>query len=376
MLLAVSYIGKAQTRSSILPDGSYAYDFQVFFPVDQKNLSADYLSNARTLEVLDSVLTVNGTFAVDSVKMVAQSSPEGSYQINISLARERAESMRQYLSAKYPSMEGIITTEASVAPWPKTREELARLRYAAFRLVFTYDITIPQLPLDVEIDESLYPRITVADEPFTFEDTPIVVSIPDYRAKKAKYVKAPVTIAALKTNLLYDAVTALNAEIEIPIGSRLSLMVEDVFPWWEWGNKYCLEMWEMGAEARYWFSAWDPMGADKFKGFFAGAYGMSARYDFQWDTALNYQGKYWSAGLSGGWCTPIGKNKKARLELSIAAGYLYADWQHYQPTDSYNKLIRDKLNAGYVTYWGPTKAKVSLIIPLNVNVRRKEVRND
>lgn len=40
---------------------------------------------------------------------------------------------------------------------------------------------------------------------------------------------------AVKTNLLYDAVTALNAEVEFPVGKNFSVMVEDVFPWWNWG---------------------------------------------------------------------------------------------------------------------------------------------
>ena len=59
------------------------------------------------------------------------------------------------------------------------------------------------------------------------------------------------TIIALKTNLLYDLITALNFEIEIPIGNKFSIAVEDVFPWWSWGphdRKYCFQMWEMGIE--------------------------------------------------------------------------------------------------------------------------------
>ena len=40
---------------------------------------------------------------------------------------------------------------------------------------------------------------------------------------------------ALKTNLLLDAVTAVNAEIEFPIGKHFSILVEDIFPWWSWG---------------------------------------------------------------------------------------------------------------------------------------------
>ena len=92
------------------------------------------------------------------------------------------------------------------------------------------------------------------------------------------------TIIALKTNLLYDLITALNFEIEIPIGNKFSIAVEDVFPWWSWGphdRKYCFQMWEMGIEPRWWFRRTDER--EVLTGQFFGVYGMSAKYDFQWN---------------------------------------------------------------------------------------------
>ena len=183
------------------------------------------------------------------------------------------------------------------------------------------------------------------------------------------------SIFAVKTNLLYDAVTALNVELEVPVGHRLSLVVEDVFPWWDWKNKYCFQMWEMGAEGRFWFKPWNSRGTEKLRGWFVGLYGMSARFDFQWDRSVNYQGRYWSAGVTGGWCTAIGKKKRINLELSLGLGYAQAPWQGYLPTDTYDKLIRDKYKVGTLEYWGPTKAKVSLVIPINVK-QKKEVRHE
>ena len=179
------------------------------------------------------------------------------------------------------------------------------------------------------------------------------------------------TIAALKTNLLYDALTVLNFEVEVPFAHRFSLMVEDVFPWWEYGNKYCLQMWEIGAELRYWFKSWNP-GTEKMRGFFVGPYGMSSKYDFQYDRDVNYQGEYWSVGLSGGYAMPIGRRKRVNLEFSLAFGYLQTTPRHYQPTDEYDKLIRDKNPIGTMHNLWPTKAKVSLVVPINLT--KKEVR--
>ena len=71
---------------------------------------------------------------------------------------------------------------------------------------------------------------------------------------------------------------------------------------------------------------------------------------------------------------PIGRKKNINLEFSVSAGYLQTDYRHYLPTDDYAKLIRDPYNVGTVSYFGPTKAKVSLIIPLNFG--KKEVSHD
>lgn len=363
-----------QTRSFPLSDGIWAYDFQVFFPVNVSTLEKDYMENAKTFALLDSVLAVHGTAAVDSVKLVAKSSPEGNFDRNITLARERAESMRAYLVEAHPSLEGRIITEASVAPWPVGNKGISRLRYAAFRLVFPYDASIPVLPLDFTIDESCYLPIVVEDEPFTFSEEPIYVKIPVVSAPVQPASKIPVTIAALKTNLLYDALTVYNVELEFPIADRFSVAVENVFPWWEYSFFWCLQMWEMGIEARYWFSSWEPRSDDKLRGFFAGAYGMSSKYDFQWMSDIDYQGEYWSAGLTGGYSLPVGKH--CRMEFSLGLGYLHSDWRHYFPTDTHDKLIRDKQNTGNISYWGPTKAKVSLVVPINIKVAKKEVRND
>lgn len=183
------------------------------------------------------------------------------------------------------------------------------------------------------------------------------------------------TILAVKTNLLFDAVTALNVEVEVPVGRRFSIMAEDVFPWWAIGNKYCFQLWEMGLEGRFWFKAWDPAETGKLRGFFAGVYGMSGKYDFQWDRSINYQGEFWSAGVTGGWCLPIGKRKGMNLEFSISLGYMRSPWRHYMPSDDYDRLMRDKNRFGTLDYFGPTKAKISLVVPINVR-NKKEVRHD
>jgi len=86
-------------------------------------------------------------------------------------------------------------------------------------------------------------------------------------------------------------------------------------------------------------------------------------------------GEFVNNGLVGGYVIPLGRKKWGNLEFSLAAGILRTDYRHYLPTESYDKLIRDRYNVGKATYFGPTKAKVSLVIPINIPNRlaRKEV---
>lgn len=346
------------------------YDFRIYFPVDDSRFNPEYLENTRTLARIDSIVAVHGTELIDSVKVVAYSSPEGNQKHNLDLAEARANSMRRYLESAYPDLLGRISTDFGVSPWPekRTRSELVRLRFAAFRLSFPYAIHIPVPELDFDIDESFYVLDLPEDELTVPFDAVRAADIPAY-----VYEREKVMIAAVKTNVLYDLVTAYNVEIEVPIADRFSVLVEDVFPWWETSFKYCLQMWEMGAEARYWFRSWDPKGTDKLLGFFAGIYGMSSKYDLQWISDVDYQGEYWSAGVTGGWTTALGREKWANLELSLGIGYLQTDYRSYLPTDAYDKLIRNPYITGRASYFGPTKLKVSIVVPIRVN-RKKEVR--
>ena len=177
------------------------------------------------------------------------------------------------------------------------------------------------------------------------------------------------TILALKTNLLYDAVTALNVELEVPIGKRFSVMVEDVFPWWSWGpngHKYCLQMWSMGIEPRWWF--YRKGMNDRLQGHFVAPYVMSGKYDFQWDTSICYRGYGWSAGLTYGYSMPL--CKWLNMEFSMSIGYLNASYQHYQPSPDYEHLYKDPAKAGRMSYFGPTKLKVSLVVPIKFSWRK------
>ncbi|MCR5326348.1 MAG: DUF3575 domain-containing protein, partial [Bacteroidales bacterium] len=266
--------------------------------------------------------------------------------------------------------------------WDYIQEHFLPLsRYATVRCSQQPALEAPELPAE-EIADSTE-SIAVPVDTLAMADTTMRVDTLAYAPEVAPAPAASReprqlgTIVAAKTNLLYDALTALNFELEFPIGRRFSLDIEDVFPWWETGNKYCFQMWEMGLEARFWFKPWDVRGREKLRGWFVGLYGMSSRFDFQNDKKFNYQGEYWSVGGTLGYSMPLGRNKKANLEFSLSTGYLEAPYRHYYPTDDYVKLIKDPAGNGtfYDIFLYPTKAKISLVVPIP-GPKKKEVSHE
>lgn len=383
----------------------------IYFRVSDSVIDPTYLGNARSLELLDSLVSVyeNG---IDSIACVSYASPEGPNPGNIILSQERADAVLAYLASRWPGVTfGPVTAHSGGSDYagltdrvladenipdkdevvdllgqvevnaPKAMYLIKRLHnrvpYSYIRdnhlpwlrrvKLIIYHSAVTHSPSE-EVQEQ--EDSTVTDIPVVSPETVDVPVVEPVQVPASGKIKK--TYFTVKTNLLYDAVTALNVEVEVPVAGRWSVMVEDVFPWWNIGNKYAFQMWEMGAEGRFWFKRWDTNGTKKMRGWFLGAYGMSSKYDFQLDKSLNYQGEYWSAGLSGGYVMPIGKKKRLNLEFSFSVGYLQTDFRHYLPTDDYLKLIRDRYNVGTVSYFGPTKAKISLVVPINFN--KKEAR--
>lgn len=223
---------------------------------------------------------------------------------------------------------------------------------------------------------------------------------------------------ALKTNLFLDAATFLNAEIEVPIRRRGSIVAEVVWPWWlqRSHNRWCCEFGSVGLEGRWWFRPWDYHSTYRqwrdsrrapltrgFVGFHVGA----GYYDFQLPTKYDYpeglsqyeyyrkgkQGEFVTAGFTLGVARSIGRS--LRLEASLGVGAAYTEYRTYHidsstdiEPDRDQHLWRDE-HEGKYTYlswlnlhdrhprsnrsclWiGPTKANLSLVWLLTKPCRR------
>ena len=376
----------------------------VLYPINRVELVQDFAENAVSLARLDQLLNSAEPGSVRLLVITSASSPDGSVALNRKLSRQRGQSLRDYILASHPELKGRIQLQSVGEDWDTLLSSLPSDKVLRTqRILSILGILDPALSPEVResrlralpefryIADTYLPKLRSASLEMSISPVQSISSItPDFKptvqvscapqlfsptaVKRAvrKEIVSYTDLFALKTNLLFDAVTALNVEVEVPIGTRYSVMAEDVFPWWHIQNKYCFQMWEMGVEGRYWLRPWNPAGTGKLRGWFFGTYVMSAKYDFQWERDLIYRGEYWSTGATAGWCCPLGKKKRVNLELSLAVGYLQSHYQGYMPTDSYDKLIRNRHKVGTVDYFGPTKAKVSLVIPIRAR-HKKEV---
>lgn len=407
----------------VVPDSTVVMRFQIHYPINSTEIVDDYMGNARLLPMIQEYFQKSPR--IDSITIYSSSSPDGPFAFNQHLARERGQNAKKYLLSHMPAErhfpESIIKIDDTAEnwedlykmineqypfldlddvlelldrtditsdqrkvllkrlnggkPWQYIKKEiLPHLRYATWVAVWVKierESDLPQRPEpDYFTNVHTAPYLPVIDSLPTydwpeFEDTCVV----EYKQTK--------TLFALKSNLLYDLATLLNFSVEVPIyKEKLSLLYYHQAPWWTWGkakNEYCLRFMSMGGEARWWFApklaeaTEKRLRRDKFVGHFLGLYGESGKYDFEHKRYICYQGEFWSAGLSYGYAMPIGR--RLNMEFSISAGYASIAYRGYTPSDDYEILWRDPEKTGRWIYIGPTKAQVSLVIPITAKLK-------
>lgn len=407
------------------PDTSVVMNLRIVYPVNDTRIHENYMSNARMLPIIQEYLQKSPK--IDSITIFSYSSPEGPLKTNQRLAVERGINAKKWLLQQFPAErklpESIIkidpTSEnweglyAMVSesypyedkddilqllennsisnerkkiqlkklnggkPWKYIKSEIIpHLRYATWVAVWSKITLSNELPIIPQFDTNV-PIVSYL--PLKGVDTsvkPLIPIIPEV-VEDSTVLETTKTILALKSNLLYDLATLLNFSIEFPVyKEKLSFLYYHQAPWWNWGmakNEYCLRFLSIGGEARWWFAPRlieadeHRIKRDKFSGHFFGIYGESGKYDFEHKTDICRQGEFWSAGLSYGYAFPIGK--RMNLELSISAGYASIAYRGYTPSEDYEILWRDPQKIGRWHYLGPTKAQVSLVIPITVKTK-------
>lgn len=392
-------------KSHVKSEEPLKENFAIHYRVNETVVDEDYMGNKEQIHKIKHYL-VNSP-RVDSITIYAWSSPDGLYNKNRSLSRKRANSAKRLLLQHSPDSAKLNSGKIKISPIAENWEGLTALvkegysrkdREKVLAILgddtmgsdnkkrelkkldrgrtwkYLADNYLPQLRAATwvcvwaEVIQGM-PEVAAVVQDSLEQPYIGLAPLPPYDYKPVLPQEESRTIAAVKTNLLYDAVTAVNFAVEVPIGKRWSIVAEDVFPWWSWGpnrNKYAFQMVEIGIEPRYWF--YKKEDADVLEGHFVGIYGMSAKYDFQWDRSLCYQGEYWSTGVTYGYSLPV--KEWLKLEFSASVGFMRSNYRHYQPSPEYENLYLDEYQVGVLSYFGPTKVNVSMVIPLRFDTQK------
>ena len=163
---------------------------------------------------------------------------------------------------------------------------------------------------------------------------------------------------AVKTNLLYDATSALNLGVEFGLGRRWTLDVSGNYNPWTFSENRKMKHWLVQPEVRWW-------SCTRFSGHFVGLHAHGGGYN--WGGMLpwgirpggeirshRYQGWLAGAGVSYGYHWVLGN--RWGLEATVGVGYAYLDYDKYPCA----KCGR-KVGSASEHYFGPTKAGITLI---------------
>lgn len=377
--------GWTDVKSSQLRGTAY-----VVFPVNRTEVLTDFRSNSRELNrlcrVIDSIRS-SPNVQLNHIAMRGFASPEGSYDNNERLARERTYSLGRYVAEQCGLPIEIISMDYVPEDWDglrryveqsqlKERQQLldiidadqspdARLVALSRRYPRVYkqlsDDVFPLLRhTDYEIDYTL--RSVTEYQGHVYTDTLyrlVLDTVAPLMSAETRRFQTFRPWVAVKSNLIYDLVVAPNIELEVPIGKRgrWSVMAEYCNPWWRWNRKsYSYEVQTAGCELRRWFKPRCDGGRPLLCGHFIGGYGSWAKYDLE-NRDVGDQGDVVSVGLTYGYAWPVGR--RWNMEFSVSGGALWGERRHYNAEFESTHLIYKYTKNLF--YAGPTKLKLSLV---------------
>ena len=406
-LICSMSVARAVERSE-KKDSAVTEAFSLYYECDSTTVNPDYLDNKA--QITRILRYIKNSPRIDSITIYSWSSPEGRYAHNLQLSQERAKTAKRFLLSNSPDSLKLNSSKIKISPVAENWEGLIAKVKECYHfsnrdavLKILHDETISNDVRKWKIKcldqgqswryliDNYMPPLRAASwicvwgeimEPLPeYPEISYSIPLPESGLAEQQAVEQyerKRTVLALKTNLLYDAVTALNFAVEVPIGKRFSVLYEHHCPWWlSNNNKYCLQFLSYGGEFRWWIAPRperetpERKERDRLTGHFLGLYGWTGKSDIQIDNRLGcYQFEFCSTGLTYGYSMPVGKF--LNMEFSISAGYAQIPYQHYIPTDDWLLLIKDDNKAGTLHYIGPTKAEISLVIPIRAKIGGKK----
>lgn len=382
---AQSYQRELKRQSSVSTSDTTTIipDFIIYFRLDKSDIDHSYMNNAAVLDHMSRIVTQENIPYIDSLIISAYASPEAPSAYNERLSQRRANAVRDYFIKKFPLLKAdIVHAYGHGENWEGLRQlvvadSLLPRRSEVLRIIdsslepdakelklkklqggvvyrYIYRNFYPRLRLGASLNvmlaqsapKELRALISGPDiEPVALRIEPLKMLLPTIAIHPVEYQTIYRYPLALKTNLLYDAVGAMNIGVEVPFGKRKnwSLMANFAYSYWRSSkNLYALQTLEYGLEGRYWFGVNESRKmrnqnwAQPLKGFYVGIYGHYwQRYDVQMFDGYQGDGS-WSTGLTGGYVVPL--NRSLSIDFGLGAGWFStSQYRHYhQPEYDHN----------------------------------------
>lgn len=316
----------------------------------------------------------------------ATASPEGPYDNNVRLARERRASMDVLLKSygintnrirydvvpeDYPLLQTLMwlqhddklaVVDSLVERYKGNQAQLKKVMkaYDGGRLwKYILKRYFPRLRAVriMAIDEKLVDVPRLSEFATSQELGEWTLVHPDF--PKNGYVHADVPLPpveveetarrellSVKTNLLFDFAympgydrfcPIPNVAVEYyPLHGHFTYGASFDGPWWQHykAHKY-FQLRNYQLHTRYYLRSGDiayrrPGEGAAFKGLFFSAYAHAYLYNICFGEKRGWEGEGWGAGLGIGYVVPLGRSEHWRLEFGLQAGYLQTDYDPYQ----------------------------------------------
>lgn len=375
-------------------------DINIHFKFDKYNLELGYMGNAMSFIDFAHKIDSIGIENIDSVVIVSQSSPEGVYEHNVWLSKNRARTMRKYILEHHPNLSDILYVHPDGESWARLREYVKKDTVMSGSMkekvlsVIDADINIgtkkwrmEQLPVYRYLLRTYYPRIRnsafcivyfkevksslstiVPETPMPVVDIKGVTSDIDMMPYP-KLIEPEVWIRQLhlKTNAIAWGFAISNVAAEIDLSKHLSFDLPIYYSAWNYFKSTIkFRTFAVVPELRYWFS-------EANEGFYAGTHFGMAFYNYAFDGAYRYQDynretPAIGGGVGVGYRMPLSKDKRWKLEFVLGAGVYSLHYDKFYNTPN----VKDGLRIESIrkTYWGIDQAAISFSYSFDLNKKK------
>lgn len=389
------------------------------FRAGKATIDTTFRNNAQGVRQLRQLAdeVARDNYTVTSLTLGGYASPEGSYQLNTRLSRQRCQALRTLIANYLSIPDSVITYDTgSYIPWDymelfvrnsniENKDSIiAALRSDSTMVNYGGGRTIDGRAKAIErsrgtdtwqrLQRSIFPRLRVATAtfrmqrmigapepgmmptrpPMTMDTIPESVPEPEplpAREPKPVFEPAPMVAPApvdslqnlyVKTNLVGWGLIMTNIAVEYQWSDRWSVSLPVYYSAWNYfkGTRKYRTL-TIQPEIRYWFN----------EHVYLGAHAGMAYYNYAKNGEWRYQdhdGKTpaLGGGISGGWRTALSKDRHWWIELTAGVGVYRL---HYDVFRNYhNGPIVDERHR---TFFGVDNAAVTIAYRFDLNRNRR-----